>query len=170
MKYEDLLLELENNIVLCVKQMFNYLSENQIEIFAFAVNISDDLADIDFYANSIKNINHKEKWLIYEFDNQLNNKTETITQITENTKEILEKMEDFYDFFSGENYENVRNDLISICIKAIKMAKNQSEIDTSKIVFFVTMITEDDANEIEKTSSLQLNEVTILEDFHKEFS
>lgn len=52
----------------------------------------------------------------------------------------------------------------------MKMAKNQSEIDTSKIVFFVTMITEDDANEIEKTSSLQLNEVTILEDFHKGFS
>lgn len=167
MKYEDLLLELENNLVLCVKQMFDYLSENKIEIFAFAVNISDDLSDIDFYANSIKNITNKEKWFIYEFDNQLNHKSEILTKTTNDTKEILEKMQGFYDFFSGKNYENVKNDLISTCIKTIKTSKNQLNIDTSKVVFFITMITEDDANEIEKISSLQLNDATILGDFHK---
>lgn len=167
MKYEDLFLKLENNLVLCVKQMFDYLSENKIEIFAFAINISDDLADIDFYANSIKNITNKEKWFIYEFDNQLNNKSEVLTKTEKDIKEVLEKMQEFYDFFSGKNYENVKNDLISTCIKVIKKSKNQLNIDTSKVVFFITMITGDDSNEIEKISSLQLNDVTILGDFHK---
>lgn len=165
MKYEEILLELENNIILCVKQIFDYLYENNIEIFAFAINISDDLSDIDFYANSIKNFSNQDKWFIYEFDNQLNHKNKLIIETTNNIKENLEKLECFYDFFSESNYDNVKNDLISICIGALKKSKNDLSANVSSIVFFITMITEDDANEIERTSSLQLNDKTILSDF-----
>lgn len=171
MKYEDLLLELENNIVLCVKQIFDYLYENNIEIFAFAINISDDLAYLGFVANSIYNINNKNKWLTDEFNLELSFANNKITEITKKNDVILEEIDEIvgnsFENYDEKKYINTKNNIIEIITNAIKKAKIQIDYDISNVVFFISMPSADDAIEIKKISSLELNNIKILDDFHK---
>lgn len=171
MKYEELLLELENNIVLCIKQIFDYLSESKIEIFAFAINISDDLAYLGFVANSISNIDNKNKWLADEFDLELSFANNKITEITKKNDDILEEIDEIvgnsFDNFDEKIYIKTKNNIIEIITNAIKKVKIQIDYEISNIVFFISMPSADDAIEIKKISSLELNDISILDDFHK---
>lgn len=174
MKYEDLLLKLENNIVLCVKQMFDYLSENQIEIFAFAINISDDLAYLGFPANSLDNIDSQYKWFADDFDLELTfSDDKFLEKVNKNDvflKKINEVVGNSFENYNKELYNNTKNDIIKIIVNALQKAKSEMNYDTSNIVFFVTMFSADDRAFIEKTSSLQLNDIKILDDFHETLS
>ena len=151
--------------------MFGYLSENNIEIFLFSINIADDLSYLGFTVNNIQNINHKYKCIADEFDLEL---TLIDNNIFEKVKKIDSILDDINDI-SGNSFENysediyikIRNDIISSIINALKDVKKEITIDVSSIIFFVTMFSADDRLSIENLSSKKLNDNHILEDFNK---
>lgn len=169
MNYQDLFLELEEKIVLSVKEMFDYLLENQIKIFAFAVNISDDLAYLGFPANSIKNIDHQYKWFHYEFDLELTTECDKIYQNVKEIDHLLEQINELvgnsFENFEEELYEKTKKDIIFCVTNALKKIKNQLGSEVADIVFFIAMDTADDAQEIKNNSARILNDEKIITDF-----
>lgn len=180
MEYQSLINEFEKNVQLSIKLMLDCLNAGNKEIFAYAVNILDDLSDIAYFANSIDNINSKYKWFSYEFNiDYLDIKKYCETEFLEIKKlfdsitNILETVGDnYFDFFAGEDdedYIKVKNDLIDAVIRAIKKAKDETEMNTKKIVFFVSMPSADDDLDIALSSAQALNDESILNDFLKTY-
>lgn len=147
MNYQSLINDLETNVQLSTKLMLDCLHTNNQEIFAYAVNILDDLSNTAYFANSIEKINSKYKWFSYEFDIDylyIQKYSETdyteIKKLFKNITNILEIIGDnYFDFFAGEDdedYIKVKNDLIDAVIRAIKKAKDETKMNT-KILYFL---------------------------------
>lgn len=174
MPYETLMLDFKNNIYLGVKSALEYLHITNLgNVFAFAVNISDDLVNIDCCANSIQNINACDKWSFYSFDIWLRGKVPKLETAFLNAEEVSNKLSnEFFNFFTGDNYDRVRDDLIKAIINSIKKAKDSLDFDTSDITFFVTMMAENDADiliTMENASAEQLNNNIICTNFKNRF-
>lgn len=129
-----------------------------------------------FYANGINNIHSKNKWFPYEFNIDVYD-FDCKIQILEISQKILNILEiigdKYFYFFEGEEnpqYKQVKNDLFEAIINAIKTAKNNTVINTDKIVFFVSMFSENGSSGIEVFSAKQLNDKSILDDFLKCYS
>ncbi len=174
MEYKKLLTDFENNLFTGVKSALEYLqSEKGLDIFAFAINISDDLVNIDCCANSYHNVNQVDKWSFYSFDIWLTGKGLALDTPFFNAESICNILaEKFFNFFTGDNYDKVRSDVITAIIKSIKSAKDSLDFDTSNITFFVTMMAECDADiltALEDNSAKQLNNKPVYNSFKNRF-
>ncbi len=174
-EYEKLLLDFENNIFVGVKSALEHLkAENKLDIFAFAINISDDLVNIDCCANSNENINKVDKWSFYSFDIWLTGKGLSLDEAFFKAQDICEIFaENYCDFSTGENYDKVRRDVVNAIVRAMKKAKDSLDFDTSNITFFVTMMAECDADiltKMENLSAKQLNDENLYTNFENRFA
>lgn len=174
MQYEILMLNFKNNVYLGVKSALEYLHTKDLgDIFAFALNISDDLVNIDCCANSTQNIDSCDGWSFYSFDIWLRGKVPELETEFLNAEKILNKLSnEFFNFFTGDNYDKVRGDLIKAIINSIKKAKDSLNFDTSDVTFFVTMMAEDNEDiliTMENSSAEQLNNNIIFTNFKNRF-
>lgn len=181
MNYQSLINDFETNVQFSTKLILDCLYSNNQEIFAYAVNILDDLSDISHFANSIDKINSEHKWFSYEFDIGYSYIKKycgidflDIEKSFDSTKNILKKISDHYfDFLKDEDdedYIKVKNDLIDAIIRAVKKAKNETKMDSKNIVFFVSMPSADDDLDISLSSAKTLNDKGILDDFIKTYT